>query len=65
MAARHGRLWGADDPDFVRQMASFLRTHRRTVLATYYSGHPGSAFDLASKPRSFAAYRSGIAPLAR
>lgn len=58
-------LWGVDDPGFVRQMASFLRTHPRTILATYYSGRPGSVFDLASKPRSLAAYRSSIAPLAR
>jgi hypothetical protein len=58
-------LWGIDDPSFVREMASFLRTHRRTILATYYSGRAGSVFDLASKPRSLAAYRSLIAPLAR
>jgi hypothetical protein len=58
-------LWGLDDPGFVRQMATFLRSHPRTILATYYSGRPGSVFDLASKPRSLAAYRSEIAPLSR
>jgi hypothetical protein len=56
-------LWGVDDPAFVAKMASFLRTHRRTVLAVYYSGRPGSVFDLATKPRSLAAYRRLIAPL--
>jgi hypothetical protein len=33
------------------------------VLAVYYSGRPGSVFDLATKPRSLAAYRRLIAPL--
>jgi hypothetical protein len=56
-------LWGIDDPSFVSQMATFLKTHRRTVLAVYYSGRPGSVFDLASKPRSLALYRQLIAPL--
>jgi hypothetical protein len=58
-------LWGIDDPAFVRQMAAFLRGHRRTILATYYSGRPGSIFDLQSKPKSLAAYRALIAPLSR
>jgi hypothetical protein len=58
-------LWGIDDPSFVSHMAAFLKSHRRTVLAVYYSGHPGSIFDLASKPRSLAAYRRLIAPLGR
>ena len=58
-------LWGIDDPTFVNQMANFLRTHRRTLLAVYYSGKPGSIFDLASKPESLAAYRRLIAPLSR
>lgn len=56
-------LWGVDDPSFVSEMATFIRTHRRTVLAVYYSGRPGSVFDLATKPRSLAAYRRLIAPL--
>ena len=39
---------------------------RRTggsILLGYYSGRPGSVFDLASKPRSLAAYRKLIAAL--
>ena len=56
-------LWGVDDPPFVRRMATFLRRHPRLVVANYYSGKPGSAFDLSSKPRSLAAYRSLITPL--
>jgi len=58
-------LWGIDDPAFVRRMAAFLTSHRRIVLATYYSGRPGSTFDLQSKPQSLAAYRAAIAPLSR
>jgi len=56
-------LWGIDDPAFVRRMATFLTSHRRVVLATYYSGRPGSTFDLHSKPHSLAAYRAAITPL--
>jgi len=56
-------LWGIDDPQFVRDMAGWLHTHPRTELATYYSGRPGSVWDLASKPLSRAAYRQLIAPL--
>jgi hypothetical protein len=56
-------LWGFDDPQFVRDMAKWVRTHRRTELIAYYSGRPGSVFDLASKPASRAAYRSLITPL--
>jgi hypothetical protein len=46
-------------------MGAFLRNHPRVVLATYYSSERGSIFDLASKPRSRAAYRKYIAPLNR
>jgi hypothetical protein len=56
-------LWGIDDPTFVRSMATFVRTHRRTVVISYYAGKPGSVFDLANKPRSRALYRQLIAPL--
>ena len=56
-------LWGFDDPQFVRDMAKWVRTHRRTELIAYYSGRPGSVFDLAAKPASRAAYRSLITPL--
>lgn len=58
-------LWDLDDPAFVTQMAAFLRSHPRTEVANYYSGRPGSIFDLASKPRSRAAYRQLISPLSR
>jgi hypothetical protein len=56
-------LWDLDDPAFVAQMAAFLRSHPRTEVANYYSGKPGSVFDLATKPRSRAAYRQLISPL--
>jgi hypothetical protein len=46
-------------------MATFARTHPRLELLAYYSGRPGSVFDLASKPRSRAAYRRLIVPLGR
>jgi hypothetical protein len=69
--AHHGKpfafpewgLWGIDDPAFVQAMAHFVGTHRRTTLISYFNGRPGSLFDLASKPRSRAAYRRLIAPL--
>jgi hypothetical protein len=56
-------LWNLDDPAFVTQMGAFLIAHPRIVIASYYSGRPGSIFDLASKPRSLAAYRKAITPL--
>lgn len=56
-------LWSVDDPAFVERMAEFVRTHPRTELLVYYLGNPGSPWDLASKPRSRAAYRSLITPL--
>jgi hypothetical protein len=56
-------LWGIDDPSFVQQMAKFVQTHRRTKLIAYFNAKPGSIFDLASKPRSLAAYKRFIVPL--
>ena len=56
-------LWGVDDPGFVRQMAAFVKGHPRTQLIAYFGGSPGSVFDLATKPRSLAAYRRWITPL--
>ena len=59
-------LWDLDDPG-VRHpdgRVSPLPPSRRGV-ANYYSGRPGSVFDLASKPRSRAAYRQLISPLGR
>jgi hypothetical protein len=60
--------WGLDsidDPDFVRRVAEFIRTHPRTEVAVYYNGRGGSRFDLGSKPRSRAAYARYIVPLGR
>jgi hypothetical protein len=56
-------LWGFDDPQFVRDMAAWVRTHRRTEFIAYYAGRAGSVFDLAAKPASRTAYRSLITPL--
>jgi hypothetical protein len=57
-------LWGFDDPAFVRAMAKWVKQHRRVEFIAYYSGRPGSIWDLASKPDSRAAYRTLITPLA-
>jgi hypothetical protein len=56
-------LWGIDDPTFVQTMAQFVRSHRRTVLISYFNTGPGSIFDIASKPRSRAAFQRFISPL--
>jgi hypothetical protein len=56
-------LWGVDDPAFVRDMAKWVRTHRRMEFIAYFAGKPGSVFDLATKPASRAAYRALITPL--
>jgi hypothetical protein len=58
-------LWGIDDPPFVRAMAKWIETHRRTELVSYFKSSPGAIWDLASKPKSLAAYRSLIVPLGR
>jgi hypothetical protein len=58
-------LWGIDDPLFVLKMAAFVKTHRRVELISYFNSKPGSIFDLASKPKSLAAYRKAITPLGR
>jgi hypothetical protein len=58
-------LWGIDDPPFVERMATFVKTHPRTEFLLYFSSRPGSIWDLASKPRSRAAYRRVITPLDR
>ena len=58
--------WGledVDDPDFVRRVAGFVGTHRRTEVVVYYNR--GAPYDLGSKPRSRAAYRRHILPLGR
>jgi hypothetical protein len=56
-------LWGIDDPDFVRKMGSFVRSHPRVELLAYFESVPGSIFDLATKPLSRAAYRAQITTL--
>ena len=56
-------VWGFDDPGFVRAMATWVKQHRRVEFIAYYSGRPGSVFDLSSKPASRAAYRALITPL--
>jgi hypothetical protein len=58
-------LWGIDDPPFVERMAAFVKSHRRIEFLAYFSGSPGSVWDLASKPRSRATYRRVITPLGR
>jgi hypothetical protein len=58
--------WGlesVDDPEFVRRLADFIRSHRRTEAVVLFS-RPGP-YDLRTKPRSLAAYRSLILPLGR
>lgn len=57
-------LWGIDDPAFVERMAEFVKGHRVEFLA-YFSGDPGSVWDLSTKPRSRTAYRRVITPLGR
>jgi hypothetical protein len=56
-------LWGFDDAQYVRDMAKWVHQHRRMEFIVYFSGRPGSIWDLASKPASRAAYRALITPL--
>jgi hypothetical protein len=56
-------LWGFDDPQFVRDMATWVHSHTRMEFIAYFAGRPGSVFDLATKPASRAAYRALITPL--
>jgi hypothetical protein len=56
-------LWGFDDPQFIRRMATWVRQHRRVEFVSYFSGRPGSIWDLATKPASRSAYRALITPL--
>src|SRR5262249_49804640 len=59
-------LWGIDDPAFIRAMAKFVKGHRRVELLSWFNGQSsGGTFDIATKPRSRAAYRSLITPLGR
>jgi Glycosyl hydrolase family 26 len=56
-------LWGIDDPAFVERMAAFVKGHGRIEFLSYFNGDAGAPWDLASKPRSRAAYRRLITPL--
>ena len=56
-------LWGIDDPVFIKKMADFVRSHKRTEMLAYFESVPGSIFDLQAKPLSKAAYRRYITPL--
>jgi hypothetical protein len=57
--------WGmtVDDPSFVQRMSSFVRSHRRVELLSFYNGAKGGTYDLAKRPRARAAYRRLITPL--
>ena len=55
--------WGIDDPSFIEQMAAWVRRHRRVEMLSWFESRPGSKFDMASMPRSLAAYRRLIVPL--
>ena len=56
-------LWGFDDPQFIRDMAKWVRQHRRVEFISYFSGRSGSVWDLGTKPASRSAYRALITPL--
>jgi len=58
-------LWGMDDPAFVERMAAFVKTHPRLEFLSYFNSERGSIWDLETKPRSRAAYRTLITPLGR
>jgi hypothetical protein len=58
--------WGlesVDDPDFVKRVAAFVRSHPRTEILAYYNR--GAEYELARKPASRDAYRQYILPLGR
>jgi HAMP domain-containing protein len=54
-------VWGRDEPGFVRQFFSFLRSHRRVRMAIYYqSASLKAEFRLATHPQSRAALRQKV-----
>jgi hypothetical protein len=54
-------VWGSDEPGFVRQFFSFLRTHPRVRMAVYYqSASLTPEFRLSTHPRSRAALRRAV-----
>jgi hypothetical protein len=58
MGPLHGRR-----RKFIEKMASFVNSHSRVELVSYFDSNPGSIWDLASKPRALAAYKRLISPL--
>lgn len=42
-----------------------MKAHPRAKLIAHFNAKPGSIFDLASKPKSLAAYKRYILPLGR
>ena len=72
MAQQHGKpfsipeagLTDVDDPAFITRLCSFVDTHAATELFAYYESKPGSRWDLGNKPKSRAAYRQCMTPLA-
>jgi hypothetical protein len=57
--------WGVsvDQPEFVRYICDFIRSHAGVELAAYFESKPGSRWDLVNKPRSRKTYRDCITPL--
>jgi hypothetical protein len=54
-------VWGRDEPAFVRQFFSFLRSHPRVRMAVYYqSASLKPEFRLATHPQSRAALREAV-----
>jgi PKD repeat protein len=57
-------LFGVDDAAFVQHMCSFAKTHPATEMLAFYESRAAGTFDLQPKPRSRAAYRKCVTPLA-
>jgi hypothetical protein len=54
-------VWGRDEPGFVRQFFSFLRSHPRVRMAVYYqSASLKPEFRLSTHPRTRAALRQAV-----
>jgi hypothetical protein len=54
-------VWGRDEPSFVRQFFSFLRSHPRVQMAVYYqSAALRPEFALSTHPQSQAALRRAV-----
>jgi hypothetical protein len=54
-------VWGPDQPGFVRQFFSFLRSHPRVRMAVYYqSASLKAEFRLATHPQSRVALRQAV-----